>query len=211
MKIRSIEFHDFQKCMSLLDMLDDTQFVLKYNRELEIKFEEMIEWFIKTKLGIFTRSIPPYTTDNQKLSLLQLYLMVKSNGGYKNVTDNNLWAVVAKDMGYDYTDGEFMRIMYAMYLDVLVYYYKFKIVQEKAMKKEADEDIAGPSVRDQERRRSVSDVQEDDAKQYFALFAGSDWHGMKKLHKRRRFDFGQAARALDEANKSVLKNSSKLN
>ncbi|MFS7966397.1 hypothetical protein Hanom_Chr09g00773281 [Helianthus anomalus] len=38
--------------------------------------------------------------------------------------DESLW-IVAKDMGYDYGDGELMRIMYEMCLDVLVSYYKF--------------------------------------------------------------------------------------
>ncbi|MFS7910541.1 hypothetical protein Hanom_Chr02g00107511 [Helianthus anomalus] len=46
----------------------------------------------------------------------------KRDAGYKNVSTNNRWAVVEKDMGYDHNDGALMRMMYAMYLDVLVYY-----------------------------------------------------------------------------------------
>ncbi|MFS7985853.1 hypothetical protein Hanom_Chr11g01003521 [Helianthus anomalus] len=53
--------------------------------------------------------------------------------------------MVAKDMGYEYNDGEFMRIIYDMYLDVLVYYYKFKGVQEKVIDKQVIESNEGPS------------------------------------------------------------------
>ncbi|MFS8006537.1 hypothetical protein Hanom_Chr14g01250351 [Helianthus anomalus] len=42
-------------------------------------------------------------------------------------------------MGYDYHDGEFMRIIYAMYLDVLVYYHKFKTVQGRVIDNEVAE------------------------------------------------------------------------
>ncbi|KAJ0837324.1 putative transcription factor & chromatin remodeling ARID family [Helianthus annuus] len=139
MIIHAMEFHEFSHGKSLLDMMEDGEFVFKYKHELEIKFEEMLEWFINIKLGISTRPIPPYTNDNRKVDLLDLYMVVKQDGGYRNVTNNNLWAVVAKDMGYEYDDGEFMRIMYAMYLDVLVYYYKFKTVQGRVIDKEVVE------------------------------------------------------------------------
>ncbi|KAF5780089.1 putative transcription factor & chromatin remodeling ARID family [Helianthus annuus] len=145
MIIQAMEFHDFSHCKSLLDMLKDGEFVFKYKHELEIKFEKMLEWFVKVKLGISTRPIPPFSADNKKIDLLDLYMVVKRGGGYKNVTDNNLWAVVAKDMEYDYNDGKLTRIMYAMYPNVLVYYYKFKTVQGKVIEKEMVEHDEGPS------------------------------------------------------------------
>ncbi|KAJ0792960.1 putative transcription factor & chromatin remodeling ARID family [Helianthus annuus] len=189
---------------------------------LEVKFEEMLEWFIKTNLGIFTRPIPPYSVDNRKINLLELYVVVKQEGGHKNVTSNNLWAVVAKDMGYDYSDGELMRIMYAMYLDVLVYYYKFKSTQQKVHEKEtviSSENVSGsrsyscrhdPVADRRERTKSEGCIPEKEGDHY-ALFAGNDWHGMKKLQKRRRFDFKQVEKAMDEANRSVLMHSRKHN
>ncbi|MFS8032322.1 putative transcription factor & chromatin remodeling ARID family [Helianthus anomalus] len=113
-------------------MLEDEKFVFHYKHELEEKFEKMIHWFITIKLGITTRPIPPMMIDNRKIDLLSLYMIVESDGGYRSVIDDNLWPIIAKDMGYEYKDGEYMRIVYAMYLDVLVYYYKFKDIQEKA-------------------------------------------------------------------------------
>ncbi|MFS7929014.1 hypothetical protein Hanom_Chr04g00327601 [Helianthus anomalus] len=42
MIIRAMEFHNFAECKSLLDMIDDKEFVFKYKHELEGKFEEMV-------------------------------------------------------------------------------------------------------------------------------------------------------------------------
>ncbi|KAM0057370.1 putative transcription factor & chromatin remodeling ARID family [Helianthus debilis subsp. tardiflorus] len=182
----------------------------------------MLEWFIKIKLEIPTRPIPPYLTNNRKIDLLELYMVVKRDGGHMNVTSNNLWVVVNKDMGYDYGDGELMRIMYAMYLDFLVYYYKFKTTQQKVIENEivkSDEGVSGsqcyfnhqyPSANRRERTRSEGCIPEEEGDHY-ALFAGNDWHRMKKLHKRRRFDFKQAVKVVDKANRSVLMHSLKHN
>ncbi|KAJ0809590.1 putative transcription factor interactor and regulator CCHC(Zn) family [Helianthus annuus] len=50
MIIRALEFHDFADCKSLLDMIDDRDFVFKYKHELEKKFEEMVAWFLNARL-----------------------------------------------------------------------------------------------------------------------------------------------------------------
>ncbi|MFS7952933.1 putative transcription factor & chromatin remodeling ARID family [Helianthus anomalus] len=122
MIIHAMEFQDFSDCKSLLEMMENGEFVFKYKHELEEKFEDMFTWFITVKLGISTRPIPPNAADNKKVDLLGLHMVVERDGGYRNVTDNNMWPMVAKVMGYEYHDGEFMRIIYAMNLDVLVYY-----------------------------------------------------------------------------------------
>ncbi|KAJ0605134.1 putative transcription factor & chromatin remodeling ARID family [Helianthus annuus] len=163
MIIHAMEFHDFSDCKSLLNMMEDGEFVFKYNHELETKFAEILTWFIEARLGITTRPIPPYASDNRKVDLLRLYMVVKRDGGYRNVTDNNLWAVVAKDMGFEYHDGEFMRIIYAMYLDVLIYYYKFKTVQGRVIDKEVIKEEEGSSDARHERRKSAGDVQAEEA------------------------------------------------
>ncbi|MFS8008109.1 hypothetical protein Hanom_Chr14g01268871 [Helianthus anomalus] len=125
-------------------------------------------------------------------------------------------------MGYDYNDGELMRIMYAMYLDVLVYYYKFNSTQQNVCERETvksnehvsrsrscsdNQDSVGGR---RERTMSHGCIPEEEGDPY-ALFAGNDWHGMKKLQKRRRFDFKQVEKVVDEANRSVLMHSQKYN
>ncbi|KAJ0884832.1 putative transcription factor & chromatin remodeling ARID family [Helianthus annuus] len=139
MILQSMQFKEFQDCKALLDMMDDGDYVRKYKFILESKFDEMVDWFLTKKLEIMTRPIPAYASDNRKVSLLELYLVAEREGGHRRVTENNLWAMVAKDMGFEYCDGDFMRLMYAMYLDVLVYYHKYKIIQTKVQEKEVTE------------------------------------------------------------------------
>ncbi|KAF5784496.1 putative transcription factor & chromatin remodeling ARID family [Helianthus annuus] len=122
MIIRELEFKEFSDCKALLDMIDDRDFVFKYKHDLEMKFEIMVGWFLKEKLGITSRSIPPVLDDGRRIDLLSLYVMVEKDGGYQEVTVDNLWPAIAKDLGFEYQDGDFVRVIYAMYLYVLVYY-----------------------------------------------------------------------------------------
>ncbi|MFS8008108.1 hypothetical protein Hanom_Chr14g01268861 [Helianthus anomalus] len=47
MILQAMEFLEFQDCKALLDMLKDVEYVCKYKYDLEVKFEEMLEWFKK--------------------------------------------------------------------------------------------------------------------------------------------------------------------
>ncbi|KAF5812236.1 putative transcription factor & chromatin remodeling ARID family [Helianthus annuus] len=212
MIIRAMEFKDLSDCKALLDMMEDGKFVFQYKHELERKFEEMIQWFITVKLGITTRPIPPLMTDNRKIDLLSLYMIVERDGGYRSVTDDDLWPIIAKDMGYEYKDGEYMRIVYAMYLDVLVYYYRFKEVQEKAhdIERMTEKEASPESCHG--RSASAEAVKDVTTMDHYARYAGNDWEGAWNMHKRRRkFDFKEARKAVDEANESVLKFAAKHN
>ncbi|MFS7988640.1 putative transcription factor & chromatin remodeling ARID family [Helianthus anomalus] len=177
MIIRAMEFHDFTNCKSLIEMMEDNKFLFKYKQELERKFEEMLTWFITIKLGITTRPIPSHAADNKMVDLLGMYMIVERDGGYRSVTDNNMWSVVAKDMGYEYHDGEFMRIIYAMYLDVLVYYYRFKSLQEKVIDKEMMKDGESSSAGCHERSSSADAVQNEAAMDHYTLYTGNNWEG----------------------------------
>ncbi|MFS8023708.1 putative transcription factor & chromatin remodeling ARID family [Helianthus anomalus] len=228
MTLQSMKFKEFLDCKALLDMMDDDEYVRKYKFMLESKFDEMVDWFLTKKLGVMTRPIPAYASNNRKVSLLEFYLVVEREGGHRRVTENNLWAMVAKDMGYEYSDGEFMRLMYAMYLDVLIYYHKFKLIQTNVHVKEVtDEKEALTEKRDLRESRSEGkqtehvavtirkDKDNQDAaeneSEHYALFAGNDWHGIKKLNIRRRIDFNRAKASVDDTNNSLLKNSRKHN
>ncbi|KAJ0493235.1 putative transcription factor interactor and regulator CCHC(Zn) family [Helianthus annuus] len=163
MILKSLEFHDFDDCKALMNMLDDREYVFKYKVILQKKFEELVRWFLYDYMGITSRPIPPYTTDQKKIDLLSLYILVANDGGYREVTTENTWPIIAKDLGFGYEDGDYMRIVYAMYLDVLEYYYKFKAVQNKVQVKEMINDNAG-SYKDCERKSRSADIsQEGDA------------------------------------------------
>ncbi|KAF5795139.1 putative transcription factor & chromatin remodeling ARID family [Helianthus annuus] len=204
-------------------MLDDVDYVRKYKFNLESKYDEMVDWFLTKKLEIVTRPIPAYDSDNRKVSLLELYMVVKREGGQRRVTENNLWVMVAKDMGFEYHDGEFMRLMYAMYLDVLIYYHKFKSTQTKVFEKEMVKSVVDPrrsrsegddkqeTVADQMERNTRSDDAAEHEGEHYAFYAGKDWQGMKKLQKRRKIDLKQVKMVVDDVNRSVLMHSHKYN
>ncbi|KAM0066106.1 putative transcription factor & chromatin remodeling ARID family [Helianthus debilis subsp. tardiflorus] len=182
--MQAMSVKDFQDCKALLDMLDDESYVGKYKFYIERKFEEMVDWFLKDKLEINTRPLPTYAENIRKVCLLDLYMAVKREGGHRRVANNNMWAVISKDMGFDYKEGEFMRLMYAMYLYVLIYYYKFQTTQEGAAKKEikVDQGIhvaeARPSKsldEDEGSSRRPGADQEGAAEEHYAFLAGNDW------------------------------------
>ncbi|KAM0027604.1 putative transcription factor interactor and regulator CCHC(Zn) family [Helianthus debilis subsp. tardiflorus] len=210
MILQSMKFNQFQDCKALLDMLEDGEYVAKYKYYIEGKFEEMIDWFLRIQMGIRSRPIPVFIRNNKRVNLFDLYMVVKREGGHRTVTFNSLWAMISKDMGHEYEDGEYMRIAYAMYLDVLIYYYKFKSIQENVRGTSShgaarNEDAAAAA---EGGRRAISEgCMPEDEREHYALFAGNDWKGMNKMQKRRRFDFRQAEKAVNEANRSVSMNS----
>ncbi|KAJ0582021.1 putative transcription factor & chromatin remodeling ARID family [Helianthus annuus] len=212
MIIRALEFKDFKDCINLLNMLEDGKFVFHYKYELEKKFEEMVSWFVISFLGITTRPMPPVMTENRKIDLLSLYMIVERDGGYNSVTEDNLWPIIAKDLGYEYKDGEYMRTVYAMYLDILVYYYRFKDVQVKANNSERmkeKEDVPECSLG---RSTSAEEIKEVTGMDNYALYAENSWEGAWNAHKKRRkFNFNQARKVVEEANESVLKFAAKRN
>ncbi|KAM0053353.1 putative transcription factor & chromatin remodeling ARID family [Helianthus debilis subsp. tardiflorus] len=150
-------------------------------------------------------------------------MAVKREGGHRRITENNMWAVIARDIGFEYDEGEYMRLIYSMYLDVLIYYYKYKSTQEKVLEKEEVKMVVDPRQSKSEGdRMAVTDADQMEGSSrsaeaagrdadHYAFFAGNDWHGIKKLNIRRRFDFNRAKAAVDDSNNSVLKHSRKHN
>ncbi|KAM0072835.1 putative transcription factor & chromatin remodeling ARID family [Helianthus debilis subsp. tardiflorus] len=106
--LQAMSFKEFNDCKALLDMLEDEEYVKKYRYHLDTKFNEMIDWFLKVKLEIYTRPLPPYASENRKVCLLDLYMGVKREGGHRMVTENNLWAKIAKEIGFEYSEGEYI-------------------------------------------------------------------------------------------------------
>ncbi|KAJ0553888.1 putative transcription factor & chromatin remodeling ARID family [Helianthus annuus] len=209
-------------------MMDDDDYVRKYKFILKAKFEEMVEWFITKKLGITTRPVSAYASNNRRICLLDMYLIIEREGGHRYVTENNIWPMIAKEMGFEYSDGELMRLVYMMYLDVLVYYYKFKTIQSKVYdKKVTDEKEVLRGKMDPRGSRSDGEDVERDAgedagnddsqevagnpMEHYALFTDNGWNEIKRRRIRRTFDFNRARAAMDEANASVLEYSRTLN
>ncbi|KAJ0725192.1 putative transcription factor interactor and regulator CCHC(Zn) family [Helianthus annuus] len=208
--LRALEFHEFADCKALINMLDDRECVFKYKVDLQKKFEEMVRWFLNEYMGITSRPVPPYSPGQKNIDLLSLFAR---DGGYRDVTTENTWPIIAKDLGFEYQDGDYMRIIYAMYLDVLEYYYKFKSVQEKVQDKEVVNDDAGLSQSCHRRMKSAGDAHEDVGSNQYALFTGNGWEDDWNLHKKRKrfnFNHNHMKKAVEDANRSVMQQASNI-
>ncbi|KAJ0866104.1 putative transcription factor & chromatin remodeling ARID family [Helianthus annuus] len=178
--LQAMKFNNFSDCKALLDMLDDVEYFLKYKHYLEITFEKMVEWFLKVKLEIQSRPLPAVISNNRKVGLLDLYMAVKREGGHRRVTEDGMWAMIAKDTGFEFEDGEYMRLIYAMYLDVLVYYYKVKITQETAFRME-NEKVEDPRECKSDGEKEIAECSSSERAtekevSHYALYAGGvDW------------------------------------
>ncbi|MFS7905867.1 putative transcription factor & chromatin remodeling ARID family [Helianthus anomalus] len=212
MIIMAMEFKEFEDCRAFINMLDDREFVFKYKHILDSKFEEMVKWFLFEYMGITTRPVPPFTSNKRKINLLSLYLLVAGDGGYRVVTTENLWPAIAKDLGFEYEDGDYMRVTYAMYLDILEYYYTFKNIQRKVQDKETVLEEGKSTTGCHERSKSAGKIQHESAgTTEVALFAGIDDEDWNQGKRRKRFNFNYARWVVDEANRSVLDQAQKHN
>ncbi|KAM0059320.1 putative transcription factor & chromatin remodeling ARID family [Helianthus debilis subsp. tardiflorus] len=212
MIVKAMEFKEFEDCRAFMDLLDDRDFVLKYKHILDSKFEELVKWFLFDYMGIKTRPVPPIASYMRKVNLLSLYLLVAMDGGYRNVTTENTWPAIAKDLGFNYEDGDYMRVTYAAYLDVLEYYYKFKQVQKKMQDKETVlEEGTSTGCRQGSSKIAGVTLQDSAKMEPVALFAGVDDEDWNKGKRRKRFNFNYAKWAMDEANRSVLDQARKHN
>ncbi|KAJ0567087.1 putative transcription factor interactor and regulator CCHC(Zn) family [Helianthus annuus] len=212
MIVKEMEFHEFADCKSFLDLLDDREFVFKYKHMLEMKFEEMVKWFLYDYMGLTTRPLPPFAPNKKRINLLSLYILVAIDGGYKEVTTENLWPAIAKDLGFDYDDGDYMRVIYAMYLDILEYYYKYKTTQGNVQDKKVVHEEGGSSTGFHREARSADNGYSQSAVSgQVALFAGVDDDDWNQGKKRKRFNFNYARWAVEEANRSVMEQTFKHN
>ncbi|KAJ0915453.1 hypothetical protein HanPSC8_Chr06g0250011 [Helianthus annuus] len=80
MILKTLEFHEFADCKALINMLDDQEYVFKYKVDLQKKFEEMIRSFLNEYMGITSKPVPPYFSDQRKIDLLSLYILVARDG-----------------------------------------------------------------------------------------------------------------------------------
>ncbi|KAM0012043.1 hypothetical protein Hdeb2414_s0056g00756741 [Helianthus debilis subsp. tardiflorus] len=113
--------------------------------------------------------VPMTGTVHEDKNIMKRTVRLKEDeSGYKIMSTNDRWALVENDMGYEYDIGELMRTLYAMYLNMLVYYYKFKAVQGKAIDKEMMEQDKGSSDLCHERRKRDRDIQDEETIHHYA-------------------------------------------
>ncbi|MFS7996633.1 putative transcription factor & chromatin remodeling ARID family [Helianthus anomalus] len=61
-----------------------------------VEFKELLKWFVPCYLGICKESEMPPTLLNVKyVNLITLYRVIKDQGGFKKVNEDNAWEEVA--------------------------------------------------------------------------------------------------------------------
>lgn len=88
--------------------------------ELRCSFDQFLGPFLKQIRGHNSyRPLPPMLGNGQCVDLFKLFLLVKEKGGYRTVSENVLWNLVAEESGLDSGVGSALKLVYIKYLDLL--------------------------------------------------------------------------------------------
>ncbi|KAI3732614.1 hypothetical protein L1987_63820 [Smallanthus sonchifolius] len=140
------------------------EFTFKNKHMLSTKFDEMVTWFLHDYLMMpLERTLPPKVEKGRRVDLLDLYMIVKREGGHKRVTLNNVWAMIGKELGFDWDEGYLMRIIYAQFLDVLEYNYKVQTTKCNALET-ASKESQNSNQNLHTRSKSANGDQSEDSK-----------------------------------------------
>lgn len=101
------------------------------DRKLKSLFDEFLVVFLKEVPGISCfRPLPPRIGEGVEVDLFKLHVVVRKRGGYRSVSENGLWSLVAKDCGFDLRTGPALKLVYVKYLDTLDRWLR-KIINDK--------------------------------------------------------------------------------
>lgn len=89
--------------------------------KLQCEFEAFLRGFFKEICPQDPfRPLPPMLGDGQRVDLLKLLLVVRENGGYDAISENQSWNTVAKDSGLLGSNlASLVKLVYIKYLDSL--------------------------------------------------------------------------------------------
>ncbi|KAD2805503.1 hypothetical protein E3N88_38880 [Mikania micrantha] len=117
-----IEVNSFEDCFFFIDMLETPNYIIKYKEKLKKQFQELIIWFFKNIGQPDGKPYPPMLPNCMTVDLLDLYLFVKSTGGYEKIT-NEKWSQIAQYLGFSDEFGANLKPIYTGYLELLLFFY----------------------------------------------------------------------------------------
>ncbi|KAF5810678.1 putative transcription factor interactor and regulator CCHC(Zn) family [Helianthus annuus] len=144
-------------CLEPLDLLLMHEELAGYDKFYDANFDDVLIWFLPSFLGIVkSREMPPKLLDGRDVNLLLLYRIVNLKGGIKKVLEDDSWAEVALEYGYEKVDGFEMKVSYVHYIELFEWYFDY-------MKKKGDKN-AKAKEKDGKKNAQVKEVKtEDDA------------------------------------------------
>ncbi|MFS7909751.1 putative transcription factor & chromatin remodeling ARID family [Helianthus anomalus] len=159
-----------ESCLEALDLILLHEELAGYEKLYSGPFEEVLMWFIPFFLGIFKENVmPPTLIDGREVSLILLHRIVTVKGGTRKVIEDDLWAEVAVEYGFDADDAYVIKVAYVYYLELIEWYFEF-------MKKQGDRNaaIAGEESKKDERAEAVEKEDEADLVVTFEVAVSDD-------------------------------------
>ncbi|KAJ0433692.1 putative transcription factor & chromatin remodeling ARID family [Helianthus annuus] len=128
-----------------------------YDKFYDANFDDVLIWFLPSFLGIVKpRDMPPKLLDGRDVNLLLLYRVVSLKGGIKKVIEDDSWAEVALEYGYEKDGGFEMKVSYVHYIELFEWYFDY-------MKKKGD---TNAKAKEKDGKKDAQDKEvkiEDDA------------------------------------------------
>ncbi|KAJ0665874.1 putative transcription factor & chromatin remodeling ARID family [Helianthus annuus] len=120
-------------------------------------FNQIVSRFLKEYCNSNCfRPFPPMLGDGKPVDLLRLYLCVREKGGYKSVSKNGIWDLVAKEIGCDSKSSASLKVVYVKYLDLLDEWF-LKTVKDKDLMSESSS-FGDVEMKVHDSRKFFSDV-----------------------------------------------------
>ncbi|KAF5789192.1 putative transcription factor & chromatin remodeling ARID family [Helianthus annuus] len=127
-----------ESCLETIDLITLHEELVNHPKFYDATFEDIITLFIPCFLGIVKeRVMPPTLLDGRDVSLILLYRVVKGDGGFKKVMENDTWDEIAFKCGYDPDDAQVVKIAYIYYLELVEWYFDYMIRKKEKIASDA--------------------------------------------------------------------------
>jgi hypothetical protein len=134
----SSEIDCVKKAFAFLGLLEKESFVQKCKVVCAKVFEKMLKWFFKSQYTHDNHDYPPRTSSGKEVCLLDLYLCLRSHGGYEKVCKSQqVQRMIGEALGIPKEEDVYIHIIYNSYLSFLLHFYENRKQEEKENSQEA--------------------------------------------------------------------------
>ncbi|GKA31369.1 ARID DNA-binding domain-containing protein [Tanacetum coccineum] len=122
--VNPTEVHTFQEFVGFLNLIKDDNVVSRGWDSYRDKFIKVLKWFYTHYLQKQLPGPIPPIIHGIPIHLFDLYKLIECMGGYLSVHFGQEFGAIAEILGLTRNDGDDVKKVYMVYLDVFVSYYK---------------------------------------------------------------------------------------
>ncbi|GJV34050.1 ARID DNA-binding domain-containing protein [Tanacetum coccineum] len=122
--VNPTEVHTFQEFVGFLNLIKDDNVVSRGWDSYRDRFIKVLKWFYTHYLQKQLPGPIPPTVHGITIHLFDLYKLIECMGGYLSVHFGQEFGAIAEILGLTRNDGDDVKKVYMVYLDVFVSYYK---------------------------------------------------------------------------------------